>query len=99
MFDQLHDPLLACSGRVKLAPHLDEPAINLPEALIDVTAEIDEVLSKSVETRRRGVTKITKLGADLGDVAVGRTGEDPRCLVLPHSEKSTAGLRFSVDPG
>ena len=82
--DEFDDPLLTCCGGVQFAAHLSEPAINLIEpainlleAPIDVATQIDEVLSKSGETRRRGVSKIADLGSDLRDVAVGRTGEQP----------------------
>lgn len=74
--------MLARSRRLEPAAHLGEPTVNLLEPAskllkpaIDVTPQIDEVLSESVETRRRRTTKIADLGSYLSDVAVGRTGQ------------------------
>lgn len=84
--DEFGDPLLTCCGGVQFAAHLSEPsinllesAINLLEASIDVPTQINEVLSKRIETRGGGVSKIADLGSDLRDVAVGRAGEHPSC--------------------
>lgn len=112
--DQFHNPLLSSSGSIKSAAHLGEPAVNLLEPAvnllefaIDVTPQIDEVLPKGVEARRRRTTKIADLASYLGDVAVGRAGQHSGCrgvlfgrlqpppdvvgIVPTHSEKITAG--------
>ena len=101
--DEFDDPLLARGSRVQLAAHLGEPAIdlaepaiNLLETPIDVTAQVDEILSESVETRRRGTTKVADLGSDLRDIAVGGTGEDPcrRGILLDRAEPPTDVAEF-----
>ena len=85
--------------------NLLETAIKLLEPPIDVITQIDEVLSESVKTRRRGATKIADLGSDLADVAIRRTGKHPGCrgvlfgclessfdfteIILTHSERLT----------
>lgn len=119
--DQIHDPLLARSGCVELPSHFDEPAINLLEPAVNpleptihVVTQIDEVLTESVETRRGGASEVADLGSDLGDVAVGRTGEHPGCggipfgclkpppdlveIICTHGEKTTAGAAAEVAP-
>jgi len=48
-----------------------------------VSAEVTEVLTKGIETRRRGVSEVADLGSDLGDVPVGCAGQYPGgCGVL-----------------
>lgn len=105
--DQFHNPLLSCSGSIKSAAHLGEPAVKLLKPAIDVTPQINEVLSESVETRRRRSTKIADLASYLSDIAVGRAGQHSGCrgvlfsrlqsppdvveIVPTHSEKITAG--------
>lgn len=88
--DEFHDALLAGRGGVQPAPHLDEAAINLLEAAIDllevsinllealinVIPQVDEILTEGVETGGGRVSKVTDLGPNLSDVAVGGTGED-----------------------
>ena len=80
--DEFDDALLSGCGGVQFAEHfgkpavnLLEPAVNLLETSINVITQINEVLSEGVETRCRGVSEIADLGSDLGDVAVGGTGE------------------------
>ena len=90
--DEFRDPLLARSGRIQLAPNLGEPAINLLETPIDVTAQVNEILSESAKTRRCGISKITDFGSDLADVAVGRTGNHPGCCGVLFG-----GLESSID--
>ena len=55
---QIGDVLLSASGRVQRAAHLGETPI-------DVSAEITEVLTKGVETRRCSVSEVADLGSDL----------------------------------
>jgi hypothetical protein len=68
--NQIDDVLLPTSGRVQLAAHLGETTI-------DVSAEVTEVLTQGIKTRRRSVSEIADLGSDLGDIPVGGTGQYP----------------------
>lgn len=62
--NQIDDVLLPASGRVQLAAHLGETPI-------DVSAEVTEVPTQGIETRRRSVSEVADLGSDLGDIPVG----------------------------
>jgi hypothetical protein len=62
--DQIGDGLLPARGRVQLAAHLGETQI-------DAGAEVAEVLTQGIETRRRGFSEVADLGSDLGDVPIG----------------------------
>lgn len=55
--NQIGDVLLPASGRVQLAAHLGETPI-------DVSAEVTEVLTQSIETRRRSVSEVANLSSD-----------------------------------
>ena len=66
------DNLLLPSGHdVELPAHLRE-------AVVDVRAEVDEVLSQGIETRRGGPAEIENFAPELTDIAVGSPSENSR---------------------
>ena len=74
-------PLIS-DDRLKKADNLLLPGrhnVELPtrlgEAVVDMSAEVDEVLPKGVETCGRGSAEVADFAAELADVAVGGPGE------------------------
>ncbi len=64
------DNLLLSSG------HDVELPARLGEAVVDVRAEVDEVLSQGIETRCGGPAEVTNFAPELTDIAVGSTCEN-----------------------
>ncbi len=92
--NQIGDVPLSASGRIQLAAHLGETPI-------DVSAEVTEVLTKGVETRRCSVSEVADLGSDLGDIPVGCAGEDPcrRGILLGRIKPPTDVAEFVLTHG
>jgi hypothetical protein len=88
---EVGDLPLAGRRRIKLAAHLSEP-------LIDMLAEVDEVLPKRIEARRGGLTELSKLAPKLTDVTIGGSGENARGRRIPltplYSARQVAHLAF-----
>ncbi|OIN77884.1 hypothetical protein BMG05_25865 [Mycobacterium malmoense] len=75
--------LLSCCGGIEFAAHLGESLVDMVAEVAEILAEVDEVLAKRVETCRCGLAEIAEFTAEFADVAVGGSREHPsRCGVL-----------------
>lgn len=74
---KLHDLLLSRGGGIEFAAHLDKALIDMLAQVVDILTKVDKVLSHGIETCRRGLAEVAEVAAELTDVAVSGPGEHP----------------------